>query len=107
MIFKVNNLTWYLVEVNPLDDILRRSDGSYTVGVTDNNTKCVYISKALYGAFKERVIMHELVHVASFSYNCHIPIETEEIIADFFSLYGREIINIMDDILSNLFKRMA
>jgi hypothetical protein len=43
--------------------------------------------------------------VASFSYDCKIDIETEEIIADFMSLYGREIIYLADDLLKTIIRR--
>ena len=105
--FKCNGKTWNLAFVEPYNEVLNRSDGSKTVGVTDNNTKTVYLSNLLYGKFLDKVICHELVHVASFSYNCSIDIETEEIIADFMSLYGREIIYLADDLMRSIMKRRA
>jgi hypothetical protein len=36
-----------------------------------------------------------------------MDVETEEIIADFISLYGRQIIYTVDDVLRNIFERYA
>ena len=105
--FKCNGKTWNLAFVEPYNDNLMRSDGSRTVGVTDNNTKTVYLSNLLRGKFLDKVLCHELVHVASFSYDCSIDIETEEIIADFMSLYGREIIYLADDLMKSIMERRA
>ena len=41
----------------------------------------------------------------SFENNCNIDIQTEEIIADFMSLYGRDIIYLADDILNNVMEK--
>ena len=105
--FVCNNKTWNLAFVEPHSKQLRRSDGSITVGVTDNNTRTVYLSNLLRGKFLDKVLCHELVHVASFSYDCDIDIETEEIIADFMSLYGREVIYLADDLLKSVVDRRA
>ena len=105
--FECNGNVWKLAFVEPHSKLLSRSDGSKTVGVTDNNTKTVYLSNMLQGKFLDRVLCHELVHVASFSYKCNIDIETEEIIADFMSLYGREVIYLADDLLKSVVKRRA
>ena len=89
---KVNGITWRIVYVSPLSDKLMREDGSYTIGMTDNYTKCIYLSNELEGKMLYKVLSHELVHCASFSYDCKIDTDTEEIIADFISLYGKEIV---------------
>ena len=105
--FECNGKTWNLAFVETHSSMLMRSDGSKTVGVTDNNTRTVYLSNLLRGKFLDKVLCHELVHVASFSYNCEIDIETEEIIADFMSLYGREIIYLADDLMKSILERSA
>jgi hypothetical protein len=105
--FVCNGKTWNLAFVDPYSHMLTRSNGSKTVGVTDNNTRTVYLSNLLRGKFLDKVLCHELVHVASFSYNCEIDIRTEEIIAEFFSLYGREIIYLADDLMKSILERRA
>lgn len=97
--FVVNGIEWDLSLVEPYSDTLRRSDNTITLGVTDNNDKTVYVNNRLSGRMFDKVLCHELCHVASFSYGLHIDIQTEEIIADFLSTYGREIFDIADDLL--------
>lgn len=89
----VNGIMWYIKFVSPEHYQLRRSDGSRTVGVTDYNTKTIYLNNLLYGEFLRRVLCHELVHVYCFSYNVELDIDTEEILADFISVYGTDIVN--------------
>ena len=82
--------------------MLRRSDNTITFGVTDNNDRTVYINDSLSYDMFDKVLCHELCHVFSFAYNLHIPIETEEMIADFLSTYGRDVIAVADDILKEV-----
>lgn len=106
MKFKVNNQEWELVLVNPSNNNLKRSDGSITIGMTDNNTKTVYINNRLNSTLTDKVICHELTHVFAFEFDYYMPIETEEIVADFMSLYGRDIVYLLDDLVGIL-KRIA
>ena len=100
VMFIINNILWRIKYINPGDYRLMRSDGSWTVGMTDGIERTVYISDVLRGAYLERVLCHEICHCICFSYNLSIPIETEEILADWVSLYGREVFRVLDDILS-------
>lgn len=69
---------------------------------TDNTTKTITIADNVSDYMADRILCHELVHVYSFSYGCDIDIETEEIIADFMSLYGRNIVYTADKIFDLL-----
>jgi len=100
MVFTINNRIWRVMFVNANSDLLRRSNGTITVGVTDGATNCVYLSNLLRGAFLERVLCHELTHAACFSWGISIPIETEEWLCNFMSEHGKEIIYLLDDLLS-------
>lgn len=102
MIFEVNGEKWKIVNCNPNDENLRRSDGTITLGVTDNNTKCVYMNNRLSDYMYDKVLCHELCHVFAFSFDYYMEIETEEIVADFMSLYGRKIIYLLDDLVKLL-----
>ena len=104
MKFTVNNQEWQLLFVNPSNGNLKRSDGSITIGMTDNNTKTVYINNKLNCALTDKVICHELTHVFAFEFDYSMDIETEEIVADFMSLYGRNIIYLLDDLVQVLKK---
>lgn len=102
MTFTVNGSTWHLSFEKPSSSNLLRSDGVATIGVTDNALKTVFINNRLTQKMTDKVLCHELVHVYSFENGLNIPIETEEIIADFMSLYGRNIVYLADSILSNV-----
>ena len=102
--FAVNGMTWNISFVEPTNGNLMRSDKVYTLGVTDNNIKTIFLNNKLYGKMLDKVLCHELVHVYSFENDCEIDIQTEEIIADFMSLYGRDIIYLADDIMNGVLK---
>ena len=98
MRFSVNNQEWKLLFVNPSNNNLKRSDGSITIGMTDNNTRTVYINNRLSDYMTNKVLAHEICHVFAFSFDYSMPIEVEEVVADFFSLFGRDMINLLDDL---------
>jgi hypothetical protein len=107
MTFYVNGIIWLLKFVRPGSRHLRRSDGTYTLGVTDDNSKTVFIADNLPGQMTDKVICHEMCHVYSFSNRLDMPIETEEIIADFLSRYGRDIVYMTDSIMNQLLRGIA
>lgn len=107
MEFTVNGHKWRLQFVRPSSEHLKRSDNSRTIGVTDNNLKTVFISDNLSDYMLNKCLCHELVHVFSFENDCSYDIQTEEIIADFLSLFGRDIIYLADEILGNILSMVA
>ena len=98
MKFTVNNHEWELVFVKPNNRNLMRSDNSITIGMTDNNTKTVYINNRLNEYMTDKVLCHELAHVFAFEFDYSMPIDVEETVADFLSLFGRDIIYLLDDL---------
>lgn len=102
MYFTVNSQTWKLLFVGVNDVELQRSNGTYTFGVTDNNTKTVSIASGMSAYMTERVICHELTHVMCFSHDVSIPIDLEERLCNFMADYGKEIIYLLDDLLAKL-----
>lgn len=105
--FIINGIEWDIVWVNPNSKNLMRSDRSITVGVTDWGDKCIYLSNSLKGAFLRRVIAHELCHCFCFSYGVYMSIDEEERLADWVSLYGTELVYLLDDLMKNLKKYIA
>ena len=91
--FQINNQWWYISFVPKYSKILQRSDGTYTVGVTDNDTKTVYIDETIKGYF---------THAAMFSYGIKLNIEQEKLLADLIATYGTEIISITDKIFARI-----
>lgn len=104
MEFIVNNHIWQLVFVNPSNINLMRSNNTYTLGMTDNNIKTVFINNRLNDYMTDKVLCHELTHVFAFEFDYYMDIDTEEIVADFMSLYGRNVINLLDDLIKVLKK---
>jgi hypothetical protein len=107
MKFNVNNHEWELLFVNPNNPHLRRSDGSITLGVTDGRLKTVFIADNLSDYMTDKVLMHEMSHVHAIEYDYTIPIEIEEIVCDFMSLYGRNTVYTVDSIMDNILRRIA
>lgn len=99
----VNGINWKIIDVPGNFSELKRSDNVFVLGVTDNSMHRVYIASGLSNALYTKVLTHELCHVFCFSYDLCMDIQTEEIVADFVATYGRDIIDIADNVLSNLF----
>lgn len=107
MNFKVNGHTWTVQFVRPSNENLRRSDGSYTFGVTDNNVKTVFIIDNASEYMTDKILLHELSHVHAMEYDYSIPIEVEEIVCDFLSLYGRSVVYMADDLMNKIMRRVS
>lgn len=88
MSFEINGIVWEIVLVDPHSNVLFRSDGSSTIGMTDAETKTIYISEGLSNRLFKNVVYHEFFHAYCISYNIVIPIEYEELFCDIFSRYG-------------------
>lgn len=89
--------------MQPYDKIFRMDNGDFTIGVCDDNTKTIYISNLLRGEKLKQVLCHEIVHAAMFSYNVELEYEQEELLANLIAIYGKEIVQITD----NIFKRLS
>lgn len=107
MTFIVNSNVWQLEFVRPSSKHLLRSDLTRTIGVSDNNLKTVFIADNLSDYMIDRVLCHELVHVFSFENDCSYDIETEEVIANFLSLFGRDIIYLADELMGSILRKIA
>ena len=105
--FEINGIKWNIELVPVTSPFLTRSDGSQSVGVTDANTSTVYLSNRIKGAFLRRVTAHELCHCFCFSFNIHMPMEQEEYLADWVSLYGTDLIYLLDDLMGSLNRKFA
>ena len=104
MRFTVNNQEWELVLVNPNSKELVRSNGTVTIGMTDNIQKKVFINNRLNDYMFDKCLAHELCHVYAFSFDYFMDVQTEEIVADFFSLFGRSMVYMLDDLVGILKK---
>ena len=100
--FEINGENWYVRFVDPYHPILLMGNGEYTIGTCDNDTKTIYLANYLDGDLLKKVLSHEIVHSAMFSYNVYLSYEQEELLADLIATYGREIITNAND----MFKRL-
>lgn len=100
--FQINGIYWLIKWVHPYNNVLLRKDGTYTVGICDNKTKTISLSDNLEGSMLKKVLTHEIVHAAMFSYNVYLTLEQEEVIADIIATYGEEIINITNKVFKKL-----
>lgn len=98
---------WRLKFVPGDSRYLERPDGSTTIGMTDGNTRTIYLYQGLRGRMLDKVLAHELVHAFQFSYNIRMDIDQEEFMADWVSRYGRELIYLLDDLMQNFIERNA
>lgn len=105
--FVINGIAWNLSLVEPYSDMLRRSDGSITLGVTDENLHTIFLNNRLKGDMFERVLCHELTHTVCMSWGISIPIETEEWLCNFMSDHGKEVIYLLDDLLFALHSKVV
>lgn len=102
MEFKIRNESWIIQFVPAQSPELQKSDGSYTIGVTDQSNNTVYLADHLTGSMLDRVLCHELTHAVCMTYNLYMQIETEEKLCNFMSDHGKEIIYLLDDLLENI-----
>ena len=100
--FNINRIEWSVRFVPLYSEDLMRSDGSYTFGMCDGNTNTISIANGLDEEFTERILCHELTHAVCFSYEIFMPIDLEEKLCNFMSNHGREIIDLLDYLLSIL-----
>lgn len=71
----INRIRWYFKLVPQRHPALRTSEGGYTLGACDNNDKTIYIAKDLPEHKLKKVLCHEIVHAAIFSYNIDMSIK--------------------------------
>ena len=107
VVFEINGIEWELIFVNPNNNRLQRSDGSWTIGMCDNSDKSISINNRLNDYMTDKCLAHELCHAFCFSYDIHMSIQEEEFLADWVSRYGRDLITILDDLMYIVLKNRA
>ena len=98
----INGEEWNFYFTSPNHPILRRSDGTYTIGACDDTLKSIYIAEGLSPELTKKVLCHELTHAAMFSYNVELTVLQEELLANLIATYGQEVINITNSIFLRL-----
>jgi hypothetical protein len=103
--FTINKEHWNVKMCSEHHTMLRRSDGSLSVGACDDASKTIYLNGNLRGDFLKKVLCHEITHAAMFSYNVELSVEQEEILAEIIATYGEEIIDITNTLFNKLRER--
>ena len=100
--FKINGDNWRVVFVSPYHLMLKKKDGSYTLGACVDDTKKIYINNKLSLEKIKKVLCHEITHAAMFSYDIQLTYDQEELLADLLATYGQEVIDITNKIFSKI-----
>lgn len=100
----INRVKWRILLVPPFHPGLRRSDRIFALGCCDYFTKIIYISKDIKQQHLKKVLCHELVHAAMFSYNIDLDPDEEENIADLIATYGEEIVDMTEKVFQQIKK---
>lgn len=101
----INNINWKIKFVPASSGELMRYDGTYTIGMTDNKQKTIYLHNDLNESLLYKVFCHELVHAFCFSYDLVFDEEEEERLADFIATYGKDIFDMTDEMIGRFLKR--
>ena len=86
---------------------LLRDNGTWTIGMTDNRTKTIYLYNKLNPIMLKHVLCHELVHAYCDSYGIYLDRKEEEWLAQFIADYGYNIIEQTDQILSHILQNQS
>ena len=100
--FEINGETWYIQFSCPYHDIFIMDSGEYTIGVCNDEDKTIYLASNLRGKLLKKVLCHEIVHAAMFSYDIDLDYMQEELMANIIATYGSEILKIANDIFKRL-----
>ena len=73
--FEINGEKWKIFLVSSEHPGLRRTDGSFTLGMCDDKTKSIYINENVDNELLKKILCHEITHAAMFSYNVDLDLE--------------------------------
>ena len=96
--FKIKNIPWKCLFVSQHDET--NSDIKDNMGLTKFSGRTILIDDSLKEPDLSATIIHELTHAFIWEYGFYQATFTHEIVCDFFGVYGKEIININNLILS-------
>lgn len=102
IIFVINQISWQVQIVPPTYPALLMNYDRFTLGCCDNNIKTIFIADGLDEVKFRKVLAHEIIHAAMYSYNILLTEDQEELLADIFSTYGDEIIAITNKVFKKI-----
>lgn len=96
MYFIVNGSIWQIKNVGRFDNNLMRLDGSFALGICDNNQNTIFICNSVSDEKYIHIMTHEICHAYCFEYGVVLDTDTEEMLCNFVADYGRNIIDTVD-----------
>jgi Zn-dependent peptidase ImmA (M78 family) len=105
MVVRINNNLWRIVFTYPQNPNLRMSDGRQVLGLCDNNIKTIFIADNQSDYKTEHILCHEITHAICFEYDIYLDYEMEEWLCNFMADHIREVVEILDTILSATLKK--
>lgn len=107
MVVRINNNLWRIEFTYPHNPNLRMSDGRQVLGLCDNNIKTIFIADNQSDAKTEHILCHEITHAICMEYNVFLDLELEEWLCNFMADHIREVVSILDTILSEMMRGIA
>ena len=103
--FVINGKAWQERLVPPSYPALLMNYDRFTLGCCDNISKTIFIADGLSESKFYKVLGHEIVHAAMFSYQVLLTEDQEELLADVFSTYGSEIVMVTNKVFRKIKKQ--
>lgn len=91
--FIIRGEEWRVKIVDPNNLNLQRSDGSYTIGCTDDRQKTIFIADGLSEERLRLVIIHEITHAVMYSMDIYMDIYQEEVLCNVVAKYSEWILH--------------
>ena len=89
----INGVRWWVRLVSPAHSMLLTPWKTHALGVCDKVTQTIYVDKTLPPNKLQEVLCHEIVHAFMFSYAINVTYDEEELVAEFVSKYGKNILH--------------
>ena len=102
--FTINGMDWRVYLVSPTHPMLEKN-GTYALGCCDSWDRKIYINDMLNTYYTKKVLCHEIVHAAMYSYNIILTYDEEETIAELITNFGEEIIELTNKLFSTMSKQ--
>ena len=89
----INGVRWRVRLVSPAHPLLLTPWKTHALGVCDKVTQTICVDKTLSPQLLKEVLCHEIVHAFMFSYTIDVTYDEEELVAEFVSKYGKNILH--------------
>lgn len=106
MKFKANGLIWEVQAVQREDEKLKLH-GDECLGITYFKDLQIFIDRSLSKELFRQTVIHELIHVFSFSFGVHLVAneKTEESVCDFMGAHLDEIYETANKIMTSYYEK--